>query len=120
MRRQRLCHEKYKVALLTRQCVALVRRVVEARNQHASGLQPRFPSLTNPAPPPQLDPQTQHYQRVSEIRRPQTQPGGEAAPAPTVLGYSEKSSRPGSQSAFQSDTAPKKKKRNFMKKLKCF
>lgn len=86
----------------------LVKRVVEARKQHASGMRPDFPSLVSPAPQ-----QPPHQPQASSVQQ-------TAAPGP-ISGYSEKPSQAQSaeaNKAAQAKTAPPKK--SFFSSLRCW
>ena len=80
---------------------AIVKRVVEARKQHAAGLRPEFPSLIAPAQP--------HAPAESQG----------SAPAPVIAGESEKERY--SQSEPPATNKPaKQKKQGFFSSLKCW
>ncbi|KAI5204151.1 ras small GTPase [Aureobasidium subglaciale] len=84
---------------------AIVKRVVEAREQHAAGIRPNFPSLVNPTP---------HNQRISAATETQ-----QSAPAPNITSESEKQRYSESESAATSPLK-KKKKGGFFSSLKCW
>ncbi|THW44434.1 ras small GTPase [Aureobasidium pullulans] len=84
---------------------SIVKRVVEAREQHASGMRPDFPSLINPTP---------HNQRASAV--PETQ---QSAPAPNITSDAEKQRYSQSESTATSPQK-KKKKSGFFSSLKCW
>ncbi|KAH0002093.1 ras small GTPase, partial [Aureobasidium melanogenum] len=84
---------------------SIVKRVVEAREQHAAGLRPNFPSLANPTPASQrVSAATETYQ---------------SAPAPNITSVSEKLRFSESESAATSPQK-KKKKGSFISSLKCW
>jgi GTPase KRas protein len=85
---------------------AIVKRVVEAREQHAAGLRPTLPSLVNPAP---------QQQSVSNVT-----PSQQSAPAPNISGDSEKGRYSQSESTATPPSKDKKKSGGFFSSLKCW
>jgi GTPase KRas protein len=81
---------------------------VEAREQHAAGLRPDFPSLTNPTP----------YNQSASQRVSAATETHQSAPAPNITSESEKLRFSESESAA---TSPQKKKKGgFFSSLKCW
>lgn len=82
---------------------------MEARRLHASGIRPKFPSLTEP---------TADYLKLNSPTS--KYPPQAAAPPPAAAGYAEKALPQQPVSGFLPDFPPENKGKSFFGRLKCW